>query len=1065
MKKFSDSQFVLLALALALGGSTGCTVFDSTKAPTFDLSVENRSCTNDTDCASVTIVEERGNLLAGSDPDGDGPMPACLQVRVGCNTQSEVCEAIVTVRDNDGDGTFDPSCRGFGDFEPFTEDCDDTNPEIGARDADGDGQVSTLCVIEPGMDCDDTRASVFDGQSVEFCDGVISDCAARTGDPSAPAEDMDGDGFSPPGASCVAAGDEAPANVFAATDCDDANPRVFPGAPEVCDGLINDCVDGMGPRAGEDDDGDGFALPTADCEESAAFPKTDCDDSDGATYPDAPEVCDGLVNDCNVACPGGVCAAVRRTRLAEDADGDGFASFDAPCEAGALPFGDCIDGGDNDPTSQLCPAIEQMPAPEPAFSNVSDIRLTTDGNPITGGALLALRSLPPRELRAYSVDSEMNTLGALTVPSHTQPIAIESWASDPNQGVLLVHEFTLNPPTTDSSTVSRLTRAGGSISMITMATGRAMRDIAGTTAGTTEVIAGITGDSVALGPVLPARLNDQAIFTGLGTPGAVSLITEDTSARVVVGDRSGQLFEMVYDAGQLSILLSGGLPRPAVGATGSGLGEVLDSTEGDVDGSGVMDVVFGTTEGLAIVRDITRAAGIDPTIETFASRFAPITSVTTRDINLDGVPDIVAASEDRDSVLWIERVGDEWVEHPVVTDLNGASSAIGADVDGDGDVDIIGSAQEAGLITWWTREQVSNVGFGDGINVHRAFDSVAHVEVAPVDSGSRPDIIALGDRLSWWPVSELGVVGGETSIATGITEPRGLAAADLDGDGDRDVVIADGDTVRLYIASDNARKWDLLPVGTAAGAIASMAVHDVDNDGDNDVITLAGTAVELFLNDGGDTPTFTEETQPALTMAGSKLAVGDIDGDGIVEIAVTLSSVASGGVILYQRTDVSTAFTASEVTMIPATSAVTMADLNGDGLSDLVVGGAGFGTFFGVYSFASGSAVRVAAVQNADAPGVIGLRAVDVDSDGDLDLAYSRLVSGQKARWLENVRGDASVWQLHDIVTGGPTSTLGFDMGDIDGDGDVDAVLGILTEDQVQFYANDGVAWWRPRGN
>ena len=95
-------------------------------------------------------------------------------------------------------------------------------------------------------------------------------------------------------------------------DCHDGEPAIFPGNPEVCDGLDNDCsgaADDLG-----DADLDGFSA----CE--------DCDDDDAAIHPEAAELCgDGLDDDCD--------GAIDEDAAIDD-DGDGV----APCE------GDCDDG-------------------------------------------------------------------------------------------------------------------------------------------------------------------------------------------------------------------------------------------------------------------------------------------------------------------------------------------------------------------------------------------------------------------------------------------------------------------------------------------------------------------------------------------------------------------------------------------------------------------------------------------------------------------------------------------------------------------------------------------------
>ena len=90
----------------------------------------------------------------------------------------------------------------------------------------------------------------------------------------------------------------------AGSDCDDANANVYAGAPEICDGLDNDCNGIVDDQLNlfADLDADGFGDPNAPvpCSGVGVSNSGDCDDNEPLTNPNATEVCgDGIDNNCD----------------------------------------------------------------------------------------------------------------------------------------------------------------------------------------------------------------------------------------------------------------------------------------------------------------------------------------------------------------------------------------------------------------------------------------------------------------------------------------------------------------------------------------------------------------------------------------------------------------------------------------------------------------------------------------------------------------------------------------------------------------------------------------------
>ncbi len=277
-----------------------------------------------------------------------------MRVRTWCAVDATI-DLDILFQDTNGDS--------WTDTVPVDVDC-------AVTDDDGDG-------YDINSDCDDTDAAVNPG-ATEVCDSIDNDCDSAidegwTPDGTFYYRDADSDSFGDASIRrrrCV----EPAGFVDNDQDCDDTEPTTYPGAPEACDGVDNDCTgtadDGPGAIWYADTDGDLFGDPantTFACTQPSGYVDNDwdCYDADPFVKPGGIEICNSLDDDCDGTADNGW--VPDGDFYYRDFDSDGFGDANVRRRRCAAPAGfvdDDTDCNDLDDTihpgaTELCDGVDQ----------------------------------------------------------------------------------------------------------------------------------------------------------------------------------------------------------------------------------------------------------------------------------------------------------------------------------------------------------------------------------------------------------------------------------------------------------------------------------------------------------------------------------------------------------------------------------------------------------------------------------------------------------------------------------------------------------------------------------
>lgn len=345
---------------------------------------------------------------------------------------------------------------------------------------------------------------------------------------------------------------------------------------------------------------------------------------------------------------------------------------------------------------------------------------------------------------------------------------------------------------------------------------------------------------------------------------------------------------------------------------------------------------------------------------------------------------------------------------------NGMRAVFAADLDNDGDMDVLSASHDDDMIAWY--ENLDGAGsFSEQKVITTSADYAWDVYAADLNGDGFIDVLSASSadrKIAWYQNNGNGTFGEQVVISTTVHAASSVYAVDLDGDGDIDVISGAGASggvadVSWFENTDGAGSFgNKNVISSDVILVKDVFASDLDGDGDMDVLSASyqDNKIAWYENLDGLGGFSDQKIITTSALGATSVFATDLDKDGDTDVLSTShnTSHTDNRIVWYENNDDDTTFSEQKIlsTSFSDPQCVIAADLDNDGDMDIISGAFNDNLicFENVDGLGDFSAQHVI---SDSAKGVYSICCTDIDNDGYIDIIYTSS-HDSKIAWYKN---------------------------------------------------------------